>query len=116
MEKELEIAPTTDAYALISRILSDYNTFKGTEEKRPKTHKLTFSEVYEKFMSWKFAEGTTYSKATKSNYSAAYSYCTTLYSKPFENLKATNLQEFIDIRKGKIGKNAVFMRIPTIYL
>lgn len=27
MEKELEIAPTTDADTLISRILSDYNTF-----------------------------------------------------------------------------------------
>ena len=100
MEKELEIAPTTDAGALISRILSDYNTFKGTEEKHPETHKLTFSEVYEKFMAWKFAEGTTYSKATKSNYSASYSYCSVLYDRPFEDLKATDLQEFIDNQKG----------------
>lgn len=100
MEKELEIAPTTDAGALISRILSDYNTFKGTEGKHPETHKLTFSEVYEKFMAWKFAEGTTYSKATKSNYSASYSYCSVLYDRPFEDLKATDLQEFIDSQKG----------------
>lgn len=100
MEKELEIASTTDADALISRILSDYNTFKGTEGKYPETHKLTFSEVYEKFMAWKFAEGTTYSKATKSNYSASYSYCSVLYDRPFEDLKATDLQEFIDNQKG----------------
>ena len=100
MENELEIAHTTDADALISRILSDYNTFKGTEEKHPETHKLTFSEVYEKFMAWKFAEGTTYSKATKSNYSASYSYCSVLYDRPFEDLKATDLQEFIDSQKG----------------
>ena len=100
MEKELEISHTTDADAIISRILSDYNTFKGTEEKHPETHKLTFSEVYEKFMAWKFAEGTTYSKATKSNYSASYSYCSVLYDRPFEDLKATDLQEFIDNQKG----------------
>ena len=100
MEKELEISHTTDADAIISRILSDYNTFKGTEEKHPETHKLTFSEVYEKFMAWKCAEGTTYSKATKSNYSASYSYCSVLYNRPFEDLKATDLQEFIDNQKG----------------
>ena len=67
MEKELEIAPTTDADALIGRILSDYNTFKGAEERHPETHKLTFSEVYEQFMKWKFPEGTKLSYSSKSD-------------------------------------------------
>lgn len=35
MERELEIAPTTDADALLSRILADYNTIKGVEDKHP---------------------------------------------------------------------------------
>lgn len=100
MENDLPVSPTTDTDTLVSRILADYGMIKGVEDKHPEIKKLTFTEVYERFMAWKFAEGTNYSKATKSNYSAAYSYCTTLYDKPFEDLKATNLQEFIDNQKG----------------
>lgn len=100
MERELEVASTTDADTLVSRILADYSTIKGVEDKHPEFKKLTFTEVYEQFMKWKFAEGTTYSKATKSNYSASYSYCSVLYDRPFEDLKATDLQEFIDNQKG----------------
>lgn len=100
MENDLPVSPTTDTDTLVSRILADYGMIKGVEDKHPEIKKLTFAEVYERFIAWKFAEGTNYSKATKSNYSAAYSYCTTLYDKPFEDLKATNLQEFIDNQKG----------------
>lgn len=100
MENDLPVSPTTDTDTLVSRILADYGMIKGVEGKHPEIKKLTFAEVYERFMAWKFAEGTNYSKATKSNYSAAYSYCTTLYDKLFEDLKATNLQEFIDNQKG----------------
>lgn len=100
MENNLPVSPTTDTDTLVTRILADYGMIKGVEDKNPEIKKLTFTEVYERFMAWKFAEGTNYSKATKSNYSAAYSYCTTLYDKSFEDLKATNLQEFIDNQKG----------------
>ena len=100
MENDLPVSPTTDTDTLVSRILADYGMIKGVEGKHPEIKKLTFTEVYERFTAWKFAEGTNYSKATKLNYSAAYSYCTTLYDKPFEDLKATNLQEFIDNQKG----------------
>ena len=96
MEKELEIAPTTDADALISRILSDYNTFKGTEEKHPETHKLTFSEVYEQFYAWKFPDGTKASYSSMESYRTAYSNCKTLYNHTFEDLKAPGLQDVID--------------------
>lgn len=96
MEKELEIAPTTDTDALVSRILSDYNTFKGTEEKHPETHKLTFSEVYEQFYSWKFPDGTKASYSSMESYRTAYSNCKTLYNHTFEDLKAPDLQDVID--------------------
>lgn len=96
MEKELEIAPTTDADALISRILSDYNTFKGTEEKHPETHKLTFSEVYEQFYAWKFPDGTKASYSSMESYRTAYSNCKALYNRVFEDLKAPDLQDVID--------------------
>lgn len=96
MEKELEIAPTTDADTLISRILSDYNTFKGTEEKHPETHKLTFSEVYEQFYAWKFPDGTKASYSSMESYKTAYSNCKTLRNRTFEDLKAPDLQDVID--------------------
>lgn len=99
MENDLPVSPTADTDTLVSRILADYGTIKGVEGKHPDIKKLTFAEVYERFMAWKFAEGTTYSKATKSNYSASYSYCSVLYDRPFEDLKATDLQEFIDSQK-----------------
>lgn len=96
MEKELEIAPTTDADALISRILSDYNTFKGTEERHPETHKLTFSEVYEQFYAWKFPKGTKASYSSMESYRTAYTNCKVLHDRVFENLKAPDLQDVID--------------------
>lgn len=96
MEKELEVAPTTDADAIISRILSDYNTFKGAEEKHPETHKLTFSEVYEQFMAWKFPEGTNLSYSAKIAYQSAYKNSKTIHDHTFETLKAPDLQKVID--------------------
>lgn len=96
MEKELEIAHTADTDALISRILSDYNTFKGTEEKHPETHKLTFKEVYEQFYAWKFPDGTKASYSSMESYRTAYSNCKTLYNHTFEDLKAPDLQDVID--------------------
>lgn len=96
MEKELEITPTTDTDALVSRILSDYNTFKGAEEKHPETHKLTFSEVYGQFYAWKFPDGTKASYSSMESYRTAYSNCKTLYNHAFEDLKAPDLQDVID--------------------
>lgn len=96
MEKELEITPTTDTDTLVSRILSDYNTFKGAEEKHPETHKLTFSEVYEQFYAWKFPDGTKASYSSMESYRTAYSNCKTLYNHAFEDLKAPDLQDVID--------------------
>lgn len=96
MEKELEIAPTTDTDALIGRILADYNTIKGTEEKHPETHKLTFSEVYEKFISWKFPEDTNLSKSSKNAYHCGYLNSKPLHNRAFEDLKAPDLQKVID--------------------
>lgn len=116
MEKELEIAPTTDTDALISRILSDYNTFKGTEEKHPKTHKLTFSEVYEKFMAWKFPEDTDLSKSSRNAYHCGYLNSKPLYNRTFEDLKAPDLQKVIDdcpLKKQSL--NTILMLFKQMY-
>ena len=96
MEKSLPVTITTDADVLVSRIIADYNIFKGTEEKHPETHKLTFSEVYEQFMLWKFPEGTTLSKSSRGAYRNGYSNCTSLHARIFEDLKAPDMQEVLD--------------------
>lgn len=96
MERELEIAPTTDADALISRIIADYNTIKGVEDKHPEIKRYTFKEVYEKFLEWKFPPNSVLSKSTKSAYQTAYSNCSDLYDCVFADLIAPDLQKVID--------------------
>ena len=100
MERDLSVSPTADTDTLVSRIIADYSTIKGVESKHPAIKKPTFREVYEQFLKWKFAEGTNYSESTRNNYTAAYTYCTELYDKIFEDLKATELQNFLDKQKG----------------
>lgn len=95
MERELEIAPTTDADALLSRILADYNTIKGVEDKHPEIKKLTFTEVYEQFWDWKFSNGKL-SKSSKQNYAAAFKNCKKIHERIFEDLKAPEMQEILD--------------------
>lgn len=95
MERELDIAPTTDADALISRIVADYNTIKGVEDKHPEIKKMTFKEVYEQFYKWKFSDGKL-SKSSKQNYAAAFKNCKEIHERIFEDLKAPELQSIID--------------------
>ena len=95
MERELEIAPTTDADALIKRIIADYSTIKGVEDKHPEIKKLTFSEVYEQFWKWKFSDGKL-SKSSKQSYAAAFKNCKEIHGRIFEDLKAPDLQAIID--------------------
>lgn len=107
MERELDVAPTTDADALLSRILADYNTIKGVEDKHPEIKKLTFAEVYEQFLEWKFKNDEKFSKKTKKNYSTAYSHCKALYERPFADLIAPDMQSIIDdssLKKGSSDK------------
>lgn len=116
MEKELEIAPTTDTDALVSRILADYNTIKGAEERHPETHKLTFSEVYEKFMAWKFPKDTDLSKSSRNAYHCGYLNSKPLYDRAFEDLKAPDLQKVIDdcpLKKQSL--NTILMLFKQMY-
>lgn len=96
MERNLEISPTTDVDTLVTRLIADYNTIKGVEDKHPEIKKLTFSEVYKKFYAWKFPEGSKLSYSSKIAYQTAYSNCTALYNRIFEDLKAPDLQKVID--------------------
>lgn len=95
MERNLEISPTTDVDALITRLIADYNTIKGVEEKHPETKKLTFSEVYEQFWKWKFSDEKL-SKSSKQNYTAAFKNCKEIHERIFEDLKAPEMQAILD--------------------
>lgn len=98
MERTLEVSPTTDIDTLISRLIADYNTIKGVEEKHPEIKKLTFSEVYEQFWKWKFENPNKkqLSAQSKASTKAAYKNCAALYDREFESIKVAELQSVLD--------------------
>lgn len=98
MERALEVSPTTDIDALVSRLIADYNTIKGVEEKHPEIKKLTFSEVYEQFWQWKFENPNKkkLSPQSKASTRAAYKNCEVLHNREFESIKVAELQNVLD--------------------
>ena len=98
MEKELEVSTTSNADVLVQRIIADYSTIKGVEDKHPEIHEPTFAEVYEKFFKWKFdpAKKKQLSPQTKHSYQSAFKNCTSLHSRVFSSIKASELQENLD--------------------
>lgn len=98
MEKSMEVANTGDLDILAQRIIADYSTIKGVEEKHPEIKEPTFAEVYEQFYKWKFEENKvkSYSAATKYNYKAAYKNCSSIHSRIFSSLKYQDLQDAVD--------------------
>ena len=98
MEKKLEVAETSDADVLIQRIVADYSTIKGVEDKHPEIKEPTFAEVYEKFMHWKFEENKNVilSKASRSNYQVAFKNCKTIHNIIFSSLRHEDLQKVVD--------------------
>lgn len=98
MERDLQIAETTDADILVQRILSDYSTIKGVEEKHPEIKDLTFAEVYEKFMHWKFEENKSkkLSESSKYGYQSAFKNSKSIHNRMFNSLKHEDLQKVID--------------------
>ena len=96
MEKDLSISPTTDTDTLVSRILADYGTIKGVEDKHPEIKKPTFKEVYEQFMKWKFPEGAVYSESSKGTYTGGFRNSAALHDRVFEDIKAPDMQAVID--------------------
>lgn len=98
MERTLEVSPTTDIDALISRLIADYNTIKGVEEKHPEIKKLTFSEVYEQFWQCKFENPNKkkLSPQSKASTRAAYKNCEVLHNREFESIKVAELQNVLD--------------------
>lgn len=95
MERNLEISPTTDVDTLITRLIADYNTIKGVENKHSEIKKLTFSEVYEQFVKWKFSSGK-FSESSRKSYAAAFKNCKNIHERIFEDLKAPEMQEILD--------------------
>ncbi len=57
----------------------------------------TFSQVYYKFMEWKFNENNRkLSKSAQASYKAAYKNCAALHNKVFTELKTVDLQNIVD--------------------
>lgn len=98
MEKQLKVANTSDADILVQRIIADYSTLKGVEEKHPEIHEPTFSEVFEGFYKWKFEDNKSreYSKASKCNYKVAYKNCSALHNRKFNSIHYKDMQEVVD--------------------
>lgn len=98
MERELELAETSDADILVQRIIADYSTIKGVEEKHPEIKELSFAEVYEKFYRWKYEENKTrtLSVASQNATVCAYKNCKSLHDLPFKSLKHEDLQKVVD--------------------
>ncbi len=98
MERELEISETSNADTLVQRIIADYSTIKGVEEKHPEIKELTFAEVYEKFTHWKFEENKsiTLSKASRNNYQVAFKNCKAIHNITFSSLRHEELQKVVD--------------------
>lgn len=98
MERELEVAETSDADVLVQRILADYSTIKGVEDKHPEIKELTFAEVYEKFYKWKFEErkGVKLSKSSQNSYRTAFKNSKAIHNRPFASLKHEDLQKIVD--------------------
>lgn len=98
MERELEVAETNDAGVLVQRILADYSTIKGVEDKHPEIKELTFADVYEKFYKWKFEErkGVKLSKSSQNSYRTAFKNSKAIHNRPFASLKHEDLQKIVD--------------------
>ncbi len=97
MEKTLEVENVTNLETLAQRILADYSTIKGVEEKRNKNEK-SFSEVYDAYFKWKYEEDTSkkYSKSSLASTRAAFKNCAALHDKIFRDLKYDDLQAIVD--------------------
>lgn len=98
MERELKVSETNDADVLVRRIISDYSTIKGVEDKHPEIKEPTFAEVYEKFMHWKFEENKNVilSKASRNNYQVAFKNCKAIHNITFSSLRHEELQKVVD--------------------
>ena len=93
MERELKVSETNDADVLVQRIISDYSTIKGVEDKHPEIKEPTFTEVYEKFMHWKFEENKNVilSKASRNNYQVAFKNCKAIHNIIFSSAQARRI-------------------------
>jgi integrase len=98
MEKNLEVAATSDLDTLARRIIADYSTIKGVEERNPEIKEPTFAEVYERFYKWKFEDdqSRTYAKSSRDAYKTAFGNCSSLYDRTFSGLKHEDLQNVIN--------------------
>nr|WP_315104217.1 site-specific integrase [uncultured Catonella sp.] len=89
LQNLLEEVEHAQLLPVVNKILSKLNI--GTIEGE------TFSQVYDKFIEWKFSENNRkLSKSALNAYKAAYKNCTKLHNKVFVSLKTIDLQNVVD--------------------
>lgn len=118
MEKKLEVAEASDADVLVQRLIADYSTIKGVEDKHPEIKELTFSEVYEKFYHWKFEEnkGKPLSERCKESYRTAFGNSKSIHDRLFKSIKHEDLQKVIDdCQKKSASKNQIVNLFKQMY-
>ena len=93
MEQGLDIAQEDHLESLASRILADYNRFKGIEPPEPER---TFEDVYNAFFADKFGEGCKLSSSSIRSTQAAFRNCNALHSRDFRSLRSEDLQRVLD--------------------
>ena len=93
MELEIQVSPETSLDTLSSKILADYNRFKGIE---PETPERTFEDVYQAFFADKYGPDCKLSKSSFNSTRSAYRNCSALHKRDFRSLRSEDLQKVID--------------------
>lgn len=83
---------------LVCGLLADYNQLRNiVTKKETKPKDLTFKEVYEQFLKWKFENPKkAYSASAKSAAKAGFKNCAVLHDKIFRDLRYDDLQGVLD--------------------
>lgn len=105
---------TKELDGIVRRILSDYEQWHATDEKKEETEeekrkKMTFSEVYREFYEWKFGENAPkkLSDSRRRTVKNAYDNMASLHSRIFRELRVDDLQAVINacpLAKGSLEK------------
>lgn len=93
MELEIHISQDISLDTLSSKILADYNRFRGIEPEAPER---TFEDVYNAFFENKYGKDCNLSRSSRNSTRSAFRNCATLHKRDFRSLRSEDLQKVID--------------------
>ena len=109
-----ELIPQVDSTALekiVSDIMKKLDIYSESNK-----NDITFTEVYERYMQYKFNGKKEYSKSSIASRKAAFNNCFELHNKPFKSLKLIDLQNVVDnCKKKHASKELVVLLIKQMY-